>query len=204
MRFTYSIFIGLLVLILAGCGSGAATPTPNPDLVITSAAMTVQAEITRRAGITPTSPPTEESTPTPLPATQTPTVPEASPTPLSATPVPTSSVMDAANYVSQSIADGTKFKPGESFEVTWVLINAGESTWTPEYKVLFFAGDQMGALASNPMPEEVAPNTTVEITINFTAPTETGRKRSIWVLNNPATGRNFYNFYIDIEVVAGQ
>lgn len=52
---------------------------------------------------------------------------------------------DKATFVEDvSVADGTNFSPGASFTKTWRLKNVGTCAWTPQYKLSFQGGDQLG------------------------------------------------------------
>jgi hypothetical protein len=197
------------VLALAACS--AATPTPNSNTVYTQAAGTVAAELTQSVYLTPsaTATATVADTDTPAAATADTTTPTDT-TPVSTTPVliPTTedtatlaAVPDRAEFVSQTIADGTTFNGGNTIKMTWTLKNIGTTTWTTAYTARYYAGDQMGAPASVALSTSVAPGAQIDIVVNFVAPSDGGAKRSIWVLQNP-DGVNFYNFYLDVKVIA--
>ena len=113
------------VLALAACGK--ATPTPNSDTIYTQAAGTVAAELTQSIILTPSGTPTATAadTDTPAAATADTTVPTDT-TPVSTTPVliPTTEatatlapVPDRAEFVSQTIADGTTFNGGNTIKI---------------------------------------------------------------------------------------
>jgi hypothetical protein len=107
------------------------------------------------------------------------------------------------------VPDGTAFKPGESFVNTWRLKNTGTSTWTPAYSVVFVSGNQMGGPASAPLPNNVPPGQTVDISINLVAPNDSGSYFSYWTLRNPS--QNTFGvgpgsdqpFYVLINVQGG-
>jgi hypothetical protein len=108
-----------------------------------------------------------------------------------------------------TVPDGTVFDPGESFTKTWRIQNAGTSAWTTGYKLAFFGGEQMGAPASVPVPVEVAPGATVDISVNMTAPDEDGNYLGYWIMQN-AAGVNFglgpnadQAIYVEINVGEG-
>jgi hypothetical protein len=108
--------------------------------------------------------------------------------PTTAAPVPTG---DKAEFVADvNVPDGTVFAPGEAFEKTWLIKNVGTTTWTTEYALLFIDGDLMGAPAAVPLPKDVAPEGSVEITVNMVAPAEPGNYRGYWKLKN-ASGQIF-------------
>ncbi|HPH97933.1 MAG TPA: NBR1-Ig-like domain-containing protein [Anaerolineaceae bacterium] len=196
------------LLFLAACGSPAATTDPN--VRYTESAITVQAELTRIANLTPSSTPTPPATATftPEPPTST---PAATNTPLppvgtaTNTPLPppptTEFAPDRAEYVSENIPDKTKFVAGTSFTKTWTLRNTGTTTWTTAYALRFFGGDQMGGADVN-LPHEVKPGETIDISVTFTAPASTGIKHGNWTLQNDK-GQNFKPIvWVEIEVVS--
>jgi len=121
------------------------------------------------------------------------------------TPVP--SACDKAAFVTDvTIQDGTVFAPNAPFTKTWRLKNVGTCTWTTSYKLVFQSGDQMSGPASLNLPTSVAPDQTVDISVNLTAPATAGHYRGYWILNN-ASGASFgigtnstSPFWVDINV----
>jgi hypothetical protein len=108
--------------------------------------------------------------------------------------------VDQAQWVSQSVADGTTFAPGETFTMTWRLKNVGTSTWTPAYMLRYFSGDTFGAPKEIPLGREILPGDSVDITIKMKAPTNLGGYRSDWVMSSE-NRRNFNSpVYLKINV----
>jgi hypothetical protein len=107
---------------------------------------------------------------------------------------------DQAQWVSQSIQDGTRFAPGEAFTMVWRLRNTGRTTWTDLYRLRHFSGERFGAPETIQLDRDVAPNETIDITIQMRAPNNTGKYRSDWVMANA----ELYNFnqpvYLEIVV----
>jgi hypothetical protein len=104
------------------------------------------------------------------------------------------------------VPDGTIFKPGEKFTKTWRLINAGTSTWTTAYALVFSSGEQMGGAASTPLPAQVPAGQTLDVSVQLTAPSAEGKYTGYWMLRN-AAGTNFGMgsnadgaFYVQINV----
>jgi len=188
-------------LILAACAPAQQTnPTATPDsgTQLTAVAHTVAAEKTRIAGLTPTATVTPKPTETP---DVTPTQTSVPATPTSAFTATATKVLvaDKAEYVSQSVADNTKFSPGATFSLTWKMKNVGTTTWTTAYMLRHYAGPALGAPSTVNFPREVKPGEEVELTVNMTAPTSGGQYQSSWVLTN-AEGVNYFPIYIIIEV----
>lgn len=195
MRFPKPLFSMLLVVMLtalAGCGLG-----PNP------ARATLQATASPPPAASPTT--TLPPFPTEIPPTATATATRAAtattassgtataenaetPTATSGAPAGTPGQgTDRAEFVADvTVPDGTTFAPGDTFVKTWRLRNAGTNTWGTDYVLSFARGAQMGAAASVPLPNAVAPGETVEISVDMTAPQALGAHTGFWLLRSPA------------------
>lgn len=196
-------------LVLAACKpSSPASPTAtqmDANAVFTAAAQTAAARMTEIAASTPSPlPPTATDTPQPA----TPTI-EATAVPITPTATvqapPPSSGTDRAEFVSDvTVPDGTKFDPGEKFTKTWQLKNAGTTTWTKSYALFFVAGDHMDGPVSVPVPSEVAPGQTVNISVDLKAPDSSGTKKGYWRMAN-ASGTLFdTSIYVEIVVTGSE
>ena len=200
-KFKILSMLSLLVLsiILSACGSG--TPTMTGDMVITSVAQTVAADLTKIAALVPTSTPTPEVPPTSTPEPFTPTF-TATFTPTGPTPTKTlSSAIDYGVWVSSNPPDGSVYVPNQTFVMTIVLMNTGETTWTTAYYIKFTGGDRMNAPEKILMPYLVPPGKNVVIPITFKAPESLGAKRSNWAIVN-AANKEFSVFWCEIEVAS--
>jgi hypothetical protein len=118
-----------------------------------------------------------------IPPTVTGTPPTPTPT-KSATPIP--AACDRALFVADvSIPDGTVLAPGFTFNKTWRLKNVGTCTWTKDtYKLMFDSGEKMSGPDTAPMPVNVPPGATVDITVALTSPTTAGSYRGYWKFQN--------------------
>lgn len=122
-----------------------------------------------------------------LPSTKT---PYASPTSIATastpgTPVATSApnCKDAAVLLQDvTIADGTNVPYGSKFTKTWQFRNTGDCAWHG-YTIAFVSGDRMGAPDSVPV-EDTAPKSTVNVSVDLTAPTNDGLYTGIFELRN--------------------
>ena len=154
--------------------------------------------IISRVGSPP--PPTVTGTPptatvTTTPGTGTPTIP------------PPPSTCDRAQFIADvTVPDGTTFTPGSTFKKTWRLKNIGTCTWTTAYSLIFDSGEKMGGPDSAPMPTNVAPGQTVDISVNLVAPNAGGTYRGYWKFKN-STGAPFgigsagtKSFWVEIKV----
>jgi hypothetical protein len=160
------LFIMLLLAALSACNlpNNTATEQSSSEAEQTAAAATVAALLTDAP--TNAAPPGTTST--------------------SGGP-PTAVLEDAAAFVSDvTVPDGTVFEPGETFTKTWRLRNDGDSTWTTSYSVVFDEGNDMGADASIPLTNEVAPGQTVDISVEMTAPDDVGEHSGFWLIRNAA------------------
>ncbi|MBI5542851.1 MAG: peptidoglycan DD-metalloendopeptidase family protein, partial [Deltaproteobacteria bacterium] len=95
--------------------------------------------------------------------------------------------LDDAIFVSETIPDGTHFKPGEAFTKTWTLRNVGSTAWTRAagFSLAFQSGDSFGALARTwPGPtESIAPAATKAWSVPMTAPLAPGTYRGYWQMD---------------------
>jgi len=120
-------------------------------------------------------------------------------------PVPTS--CDRATFISDvNYPDGTYVAPGTAFTKTWRIKNVGSCTWTTSYSLVFVNGSQMGGASPIPLTMTVAPNTTVDLSVNLVAPSTTGNYRGYWMLRNNYS-QNFgigyggtHAWWVDINV----
>lgn len=125
-----------------------------------------------------------------------PALPTITPQPI-VTAVPTISTLppttgcDRAAFVSDvTVPDGAVFTPGQTFTKTWRFKNTGKCTWTTGYSLVFSTGDQMSGVSPINIPASVAPNQTIDLSVNLTAPNSIGNYRGYWLLKN-ATGGLF-------------
>jgi len=192
-------------LVLAACKSSPpASPTAtqmDANAVFTAAAQTAESRMTEIAASTPSPlPPTATETPQPATSTPEPTTQPITPTATTQQQPPPSSGSDRAEFVSDvTVPDGTKFDPGEKFTKTWQLQNAGSTTWTTGYSLFFVSGDHMSGPVSVPVPREVAPGQTVDISVDLKAPEDSGTKKGYWRMAN-ASG-NLFDTSVYVEIV---
>lgn len=180
-------------LLLSACApSEPVEPTPDVNVIRTSAASTVVAELTlTAAAFTPTSqPPTE--TPTLEPPTETPTIAFATDPTQVALGTP-AAICDDYDFnlstLDVTIPDGTPMTPGQEFVKTWRIRNTGICTWDTNYKAIFSysapPNQQMGAQPV-PLTGLVAPGEEVEVSVQFKAPATPGEYTGYWQMVNGA------------------
>ena len=197
----------LMLLLLSSCNLPRRESQPikpeGPNAIQTAAALTVEAFANQQGE---TSVPNANETavqPTDIPPTET-----AKPTTPSSTEAPgDEKPCDRAAFVTDvTVPDGTEFEPGEDFKKTWRLKNDGTCTWSTSYALVFADGNAMNGPVSFPMPENVAPGETIDLSVNLTAPSKPDTYRGNWRLRN-ASGAVFgigtkadKPFYVEIAV----
>lgn len=119
------------------------------------------------------------------------TTPLAGFTPFSTVPPaagPTSALGDSCNNSSfqgdVTIPDGSVLKPGEDFQKTWALKNTGSCTWDEGYALVYIGGSKPDldpyTLEFKKKSDFVASGTTVNISVNLTAPCTPGKYEGTW------------------------
>jgi hypothetical protein len=184
MKFKSNLF--LTSTILFALISTSCTSAKNASIIATSVAQTVQAQNAQPTQVTDTPVPLE--TQTPVAGTGTPVT-----TPAVTAPAiqPTSSGGNGlncsivANFVSETVPDGTIENPGAVFIKTWNIQNNGTCTWDTTWKIAYDKGDLMGGGYVYNFPQVVAPGQTVPISISFTAPLDQGTYAGYWLLESP-------------------
>jgi hypothetical protein len=178
-------------LLLSACRSSSGNNSNEKDsaAVLTEAAVTADAILRTMSASSPTpAPVTPTSTATQTPEPSSTPIPGISTLP-GGTPAPSSG--DKAEFVADlTIPDGTVFAPNATFVKTWRLKNAGLTTWTPSYTVVYYNGDDLKAPASVALPATVAPGQTVDVSLPMTAPTKDGTYTANFLLSN-ASGSRF-------------
>jgi hypothetical protein len=106
---------------------------------------------------------------------------------------------DKAEYVTQSVADGSQFRPGVKITVTWEVKNAGTNAWDNTYTLRNFIGPVDQNKTSVVFPKQTKPGETAKLTVTFTAPTQLGDYNSWWKLTNPS-GQNFADVNLQFTV----
>jgi len=195
MKLQLTLSLMLIAILLAGCGSANPSQEPTPDVAVvrTSAASTVISQFTlTAAAFTPTpSLPTEATEATETAASP---VPGASNT---ATTQPlaqvtnalgtTVALCDSLTFVSDvNVPDDTNLAPGQDFVKTWRVKNTGSCPWGEGYELVYAEYEDEMSGQPQPLTEVVQPGQEVEISVQFTAPSEIGNYLSAWQMSNPA------------------
>jgi uncharacterized protein YkwD len=217
MRLSHWILFISLAFTTTGCISTPRTAKPSiPNTPIATSLSAIPSSTATSTFMPSQEPGRGESTPAPaqtllsptaMPSQSIPASPQPSPTAINppATPAPTqgsnpintqpaptpaTACSDQASFEGDiTIPDNTVFQPGEKFVKTWRLYNSGTCTWGAGYAVVFAYGDQLGASLSTPIPP-AAPGTSIQISLDMTAPSSPGQHAGNWQLQN-ANGQHF-------------
>lgn len=194
-------FIAITVFALAMSACSKASPTPQTnDQISTAVAQTVEAQNVLA-----------QQSATALPTFAAPSLDAATAVNSPATNTPQPAVIGApgctvtARLASENPPDGALLKPGDTFLKTWSLENTGTCTWNTTYKLIYVKGDLMGGLTSYPLPEDVAPGQTKNISIYLKAPDTDGTYTGFWLIQTPwntylGVGQTNEPFYVQVAV----
>lgn len=204
MKILRTVFGLALALVLAACSFPGSGSPSSAEMVQTAAASTVSAQLTESALLQPTATftplPTETQTATETPSvTNTPFATQASGG-TGGTGSGVNPACDSMAFVTDvTVPDGTNYAPGATFTKTWRIRNAGTCSWSTAYSVVFSSGAAMGGPATQPLTATIAPNSTMDVSVNLTAPSAAGSHTGYWMLRN-ASGQTFGSFYVVINV----
>jgi hypothetical protein len=201
----YILFTSIVIssILLTACGA----KSTQEATIQTAVAQTVAAQITEQTANaeTPSAPATS--------IIQTPLQLLPTLTPLAASPTPPTGAIKfecaKASLESETIVDGTIFKPGTGFTKTWQITNTSTCVWDTTYKIVFFSGDLLGGGYVYNLPRVTAPGQTIPIDLVLTAPATDGEYKSEWMLQTPDNymfGVGAYNapFYTKIVVSSAE
>jgi len=117
--------------------------------------------------------------------------PEPTPSPTDKPTDPVEEVCNRAVLVKDiTIEDSTILNPRQIFTKIWQFENIGNCTWSTEYQVAFYSGNQMGAPSTINLQQAVEPGETVDISIDMIAPSSPGTYTGYWMLVSD-TGEEF-------------
>jgi hypothetical protein len=111
-------------------------------------------------------------------------------------------LVDNASFVSQTVANGTSFSPGQGFSCTWTMHNNGTTTWAANggdgYTLNYVSGTQMGAPNATPISGNVGPGGNASIPVSFTAPTTPGSYSVVMQMNS--TSFAFFGQQVSVAI----
>jgi hypothetical protein len=178
IKYILFTFIVISSVLLTACGTNG-----SQDAVIqTAVAQTVIAQNAQQITNTETpSAPVTDFTQTPVQFSPTLTPPVLPTQPLN----PSKLECAKASLESETIVDGTIFKPGEAFTKTWEITNTSTCVWDTNYKIVFLSGDLLGGGYVYNLPQITPPGKTVPISLVLIAPATDGEYTSEWMLQTP-------------------
>lgn len=194
----FSYLAAGLALIMAILACNLPSGRQTPGAVMTSAALTVQAQLSPSAPAGGEAAATPTFTLTSAPAA----APSATTAPAQTIPTATSNCDNADFVTDVTYPDNTEVNPGDNFTKTWRIRNAGTCSWTPSYALVFISGDVMGGPSTQALSGNVNPGQTIDISASLTAPASDGTYRGNWGIRN-ASGLIFAHFYVQIKVNSG-
>jgi len=202
------IFLVLIIgaLALSACNMSSGEPTPTEigvEAVYTSAAQTVEAQLTSTAAVQPSATLTPSPTGT---ATVTPTI-EAANTQASATLPPVSGgggsgavgCNNSAYVADVTIQDNQQIAPGTTFTKTWKVQNTGTCAWNANYKLIFVSGETMGGVTTA-INQTVNPGASADVSVTLTAPSTPKTYIGYWKLATDSGQAFGGSIYVQIVV----
>ena len=171
------IVTALIALVLSACSvlgqAPAASPAPantdTPAPTVTQAIIATEPQATAVETLQPA-------------VTDT-----AAPSPTSDVPRPTNvaGCTNSASFVADmTIPDNTEIEAGATFIKTWRIANTGTCIWGPDYILVYYSDERMGAPASIPL-SVTFPGQNMDLSISLTAPSTAGSHRANFVIKNP-------------------
>ncbi len=128
--------------------------------------------------------------------TSTPSVTSAQPA--TATPKP----CNQAQFVSETVLDGTEYNVNENFTKTWRLKNIGTCTWNTNYKLVFSSGEKMSGPSTKNLPQSVAPGEQLDISVDLKSPGTAGTYKGIWKIQDDQGQFFVHNIWVEIKAKA--
>jgi hypothetical protein len=98
-----------------------------------------------------------------------------------------------------TVPDGQHFLAGQPIVKTWQVRNDGSCAWSRGYSVRLVDGVAMGAIDRQALPEAI-PGDVVELTIQFTAPSQPGTYRSAWKAHDQVGQPFGVQVYVEVIV----
>lgn len=196
-KLVFLVALAFAVMVMAGCSEkkglgplgGLTEKTPTPVSVVVAA----PTQTSVAPAETPTTAPTKAS------GTSVPNPP--GPTATAVPPTKPPCVPQAAFVMDITVPDGTEFKPGESFDKVWRLMNTGDCPWPDGTVLMFVSGDQLGAPKQVPVGA-AAPGSTADVSVGMIAPQAPGTYKGTWRLVAPDGVTFGPEVYVKIVVAA--
>lgn len=206
MKITKYLIISSLLgisMVFASCGPKVEpTPTVDPNVIMTEVAMTVQAEVTQNALLTPspTAPLPPTATVPPAPTQQLPVAPTLPSSGLAPT-LPSTSADNATWIADVTVPDDTVFWKNETFTKTWKIENSGTTTWDSTYKLVYVDGPILSEQLIVSIVDPVKPKNQVELSVPMKAPATLGTVTNYWRMMNDKG--QFFGDVLYVKIVVG-
>ena len=117
-------------------------------------------------------------------------------------PTETPKPCNVAQFISETVLDGTELATGQSFEKTWRLKNIGTCTWNSNYELVFDSGDQMSGTSTVSLGQQVKPGESVDVGVTLKVPSEEGTYRGNWKVRDDQGAFFVNNIYVEIKAVS--
>ena len=187
-----------VIFLLTACAPTQAAPTQDPalvqQLIQQSVALTVAAQSAQTSEAAAQLP-TNTPLPTQTEAAVVPALPTATPfviVPPTAAPVTGggggggtyTKPEYACDIIHQRPFDDTTFKPNDTFDVKWTIVNTGTKAWRAGLDLKYLSGPKMTSTGNIELPA-MKPGDQFDIVLDATAPSEKGTQVMLWVLEGP-------------------
>lgn len=119
-------------------------------------------------------------------------------TPPTKTPEP----CNKAQFISETIPDGTEIDVGDNYVKSWRLKNIGTCTWNTNYQLVFAEGDKMSGPSTVNFTQQVSPGEQIDLSVNLTAPNSAGTYTGFWKVRDNEGAYFVNNISVQIKAVA--
>ncbi len=92
----------------------------------------------------------------------------------------------SAQWVSETVSDGTKFSPGTGFVKTWTIKNNGTSAWDSSFQLRRKSSAILSSISSLPVSGTVPVGSNYTFSISMKAPANAGTYQEDWEFVGPA------------------
>jgi uncharacterized protein YkwD len=177
--FTVAALVVVVATACTGQGAVETTSAPATDTGVPTALVALTEGAPAEASPTVAASETAATETASTPPTPTPTV---------GTPVPTNppDCTNQASFVADiTIPDETNVAGGTTFTKTWRIANTGTCVWGPDYTLTHYSGERLNVVNFTTLAVTY-PGQNVDVSIDLTAPTNTGRYQGNYVVKNPA------------------
>jgi hypothetical protein len=117
-------------------------------------------------------------------------------------PTETPKPCNVAQFISETVPDGTELATGQSFDKTWRIKNIGTCTWNSDYALVFASGAKMNGASSVSLGQLVNPGETVDVGVTLKVPDEEGTYRGYWKVQDDQGDYFVNNIWVEIKAVS--